>query len=45
MDTLKKLNYRIPEPQIINALNFVPQHRERIFIIGFKKFKYDFVFP
>jgi len=46
MDTLDKLGYRIPEPQIIDAKNFVPQHRERIFIIGFrKKFKYDFRFP
>ena len=46
ISTLEKLGYRIPEPQIIDAANFVPQHRERIFIIGFrKKFKYDYVFP
>lgn len=32
------LNYYVPEPQIINALNFgVPQHRERIYIVGFRK--------
>jgi len=46
MNTLDELGYRIPEPQIIDAANFVPQHRERIFIIGFKKkFRYDFQFP
>lgn len=32
------LNYYVPEPQIVNALNFgVPQHRERIYIVGFRK--------
>ncbi|WP_272681523.1 DNA cytosine methyltransferase [Providencia sp. PROV129] len=32
------LNYFIPEPQIINAKDFgVPQNRERIFIVGFRK--------
>jgi len=46
MKTLDKLGYRMPEPQIIDAVNFVPQHRERIFIIGFKKkYRYDFQFP
>ncbi len=46
MSTLDKLGYRVPEPQIIDAINFVPQHRERIFIVGFrKKFRHDFVFP
>jgi DNA (cytosine-5)-methyltransferase 1 len=32
------LNYFVPEPEIINAKNFgVPQNRERIFIVGFRK--------
>ncbi len=32
------LDYFVPEPQIINAKNFgVPQHRERIYIVGFRK--------
>ena len=32
------LNYFVPEPQIINAKDFgVPQHRERIYIVGFRK--------
>lgn len=32
------LNYYVPDPQIMNAINFgVPQHRERIYIVGFRK--------
>lgn len=32
------LDYYVPEPQIINARNFgVPQNRERIYIVGFRK--------
>lgn len=32
------LNYYVPEPQVINAKDYgVPQNRERIFIVGFRK--------
>lgn len=32
------LNYYVPEPQVLNAKGFgVPQNRERIFIVGFRK--------
>jgi DNA (cytosine-5)-methyltransferase 1 len=32
------LGYYVPEPQVINAKNFgVPQNRERIYIVGFRK--------
>ena len=32
------LGYYVPEPKIINAKDFgVPQHRERIYIVGFRK--------
>lgn len=45
-----ELGYIVPEPQIINAKNFgVPQNRERIFIVGFRKDlgikKEDFSYP
>lgn len=31
------LDYFVPEPKIINSMDFgVPQHRERIFIVGFR---------
>ncbi len=32
------LNYYVPEPKIVNAKDFgVPQNRERIYIVGFRK--------
>ena len=32
------LDYFVPEPQIVNAMDFgVPQHRERVYIVGFRK--------
>ena len=39
LNTLREdLNYYVPEPEIINAKFFgVPQNRERIFIVGFRK--------
>jgi len=31
------LGYYVPDPQVVNAMNFgVPQHRERVYIIGFR---------
>ncbi len=33
-----ELGYYVPDPQIVNAMNFgVPQHRERVYIVGFRK--------
>ena len=38
MKTLRdELGYQVPEPRIIDAAAFVPQHRERIFIAGFRE--------
>lgn len=44
------LKYYVPEPQIVNAKNFgVPQNRERIYIVGFRKdlevSKFDYPSP
>jgi DNA (cytosine-5)-methyltransferase 1 len=37
MDILRnKLGYHVVEPRIIDAKPWVPQHRERIFIVGFR---------
>jgi DNA (cytosine-5)-methyltransferase 1 len=45
MDILQdKLGYYVPPPQIIDARSVVPQHRERIFIVGFREWR-DFTFP
>lgn len=42
------LDYYVPDPQIVNAMNFgVPQHRERVYIVGFRKDMgvKEFVYP
>lgn len=37
LNTLRELGYFVPEPQIMNAANFgLAQHRERIYIVGFR---------
>ena len=37
LTTLRGLGYFVPEPEIVNAMDFgVPQHRERIYIVGFR---------
>ncbi|MBD3648967.1 MAG: DNA (cytosine-5-)-methyltransferase [Pseudomonadales bacterium] len=34
---LRALGYAVPEPRILNAQDYVPQHRERIVIVGFRE--------
>ncbi len=50
LNTLDEVGYIVPDPQIVNAMHFgVPQHRERIYIVGFRKDlgikKEDFSYP
>ena len=50
LNTLDEVGYIVPDPKIINAMYFgVPQHRERIYIVGFRKDlgikKEDFSYP
>ena len=50
LNTLDEIGYVVPEPQIVNAMYFgVPQHRERVYIVGFRKdlgiSKEHFVYP
>lgn len=50
LNTLDEVGYVVPTPQIVNAMYFgVPQHRERIYIVGFRKDlgikKEDFSYP
>lgn len=38
LNTLDEIGYVVPKPEIVNAMFFgVPQHRERIYIVGFRK--------
>lgn len=38
LNTLDEVGYVVPTPQILNAMFYgVPQHRERIYIVGFRK--------
>lgn len=38
LNTLDEIGYIVVPPQIVNAMYFgVPQHRERIYIVGFRK--------
>ena len=50
LNTLDEVGYIVPDPEIVNAMYFgVPQHRERIYIVGFRKdlgiSKEDFSYP
>ena len=50
LKALDEVGYVVPDPQIVNAMYFgVPQHRERIYIVGFRKdlgiSKEDFTYP
>ena len=50
LNTLDEVGYVVPDPEIVNAMYFgVPQHRERIYIVGFRKdlgiSKDDFTYP
>lgn len=50
LNTLDEVGYVVPNPEIVNAMFFgVPQHRERIYIVGFRKDlginKEDFSYP
>lgn len=50
LNTLDEVGYVVPDPQILNAMHYgVPQHRERIYIVGFRKdlgiTKEDFQYP
>lgn len=37
LNTLAEVGYIVPDPQILNAMYYgVPQHRERIYIVGFR---------
>ena len=37
LEALDAAGYYVPEPQVINAKDFLPQNRERVVIVGFRK--------
>lgn len=38
LNVLDELDYYVPEPAVLNAVDFgIPQHRERLIIVGFNK--------
>jgi len=37
METLDELGYEFVEDRVIDARHYVPQHRERVFIVGFRR--------
>jgi DNA (cytosine-5)-methyltransferase 1 len=37
MEELRALGYVVPEPRVIDAADYIPQHRERIVIVGFRE--------
>ncbi len=43
MGRLRELGYHVPTPRVINAKGYLPQHRERILIAGFRE-ECDFTF-
>lgn len=43
MRTLRDLGYYVPQPRVIDAKGYLPQHRERILIAGFRN-QCDFTF-
>ncbi len=45
LETLENdLGYFVPTPQVLDARSVVPQHRERIYVVGFRE-SVDFRFP
>ncbi|MFN8508825.1 MAG: DNA (cytosine-5-)-methyltransferase [Dehalococcoidia bacterium] len=40
-----ELGYYVPDPQVIDAASVVPQHRERIYIVGFRNPTPSFRYP
>lgn len=45
LGTLRELGYDVPDPKVLDAAAVVPQHRERIYIVGFRLPTPDFKYP